>query len=245
MIAGRLAWLDVARGIALVGMAVYHFVWDLTLFGLVEPGVPFEPGWKLLARGVATSFLFLVGLGLVIAHGRAIRWRSFLRRFAKIAGAAALITLATFFAIPDQFIFFGILHMIALGSLLGLALVARPALVAIVVGLAVAVIGFTVEAPVFDRPVFWWTGLGTLPIRSNDLVPFFPAFAAICAGIAVGKLTGLADRTSSPAQSARASRTADLTLPLAFLGRHSLATYLLHQPVLIGLLWLAVRSGVL
>ena len=235
---GRLEWLDVARGVALVAMAVYHFVWDLAQFGVVPPETPFVQPWRLFARCIAASFLFLVGIGLVVAHGRAIRWRSFARRMAKVCAAAAIITVGTLVATPHAFIFFGILHMIAAGSLVGLALLKAPLALVAAVALAVAALGLGYAHPFFDHPIWWWTGLGTLPIVSNDLVPFFPSFAAVAAGILAARLGGLgADGASAASQGVERSRAS----LLAFLGRNSLIVYLVHQPILIGGLWLTLK----
>ena len=236
----RLQWLDVARGVALVAMALYHFVWDLAQFGLVPPQTPFVDPWRLLARCVAGSFLFLVGIGLVVAHGGGIRWKAFARRLAMIAGAAALITVGTLVATPDAFIFFGILHMIALGSVVGLALLRMPLAVVALVAIAVGALGLLYERPFFDAPSWWWTGLGTQPIRSNDLVPFFPSFAAVAAGVLVARAVDIRGRVAAGRAAAAAAPAASIRA-LAFLGRHSLIVYLVHQPVLIGLLWLALK----
>ncbi|MCF3639770.1 DUF1624 domain-containing protein, partial [Rhizobium sp. TRM95111] len=78
-----------ARAMALVAMAIYHFTWDLEFFGYVEPGTAGTGGWKIFARLIAGSFLFLAGLGLVLGHGEGIRWHSFWRRLAKVGAAAA------------------------------------------------------------------------------------------------------------------------------------------------------------
>ena len=118
-------------------MAIYHFTWDLEFFGYLEPGLTAHGGWKLFARCIASSFLFLVGVSLFLAHGRGIRWRGFLIRFAMVAGAALAISVVTYFAVPGAFIFFGILHEIALASLLGLAFLRLPALVTLIVAAAV------------------------------------------------------------------------------------------------------------
>lgn len=237
---GRFQWLDVARGIALAAMALYHFIWDLALFGLVDPYTPFEFGWVALARLTATAFLLLVGVGLYLGHGRGIRWRPFWRRLSLIAGAAAVITVGTWIAMPDAFIFFGILHMIAVGSLAGLLLVRHAAWVSFAVATIVVLIATTVAHPIFDAPMFWWTGLGTRPIQSNDLVPFFPSFAAVATGIGIAKIARLSERSGdwwTREQHDPISRS------LAFAGRHSLAVYLAHQPILIGLVWLYVRAS--
>ena len=77
---GRMDALDVARGLALLAMAVYHLSWDLRWFGLVDWPVDSSRGWRIFAGLIAGSFLVLVGVGLVLAHGRGIRWRKALVR---------------------------------------------------------------------------------------------------------------------------------------------------------------------
>jgi uncharacterized membrane protein len=230
----RLETIDLARGLALAAMAVYHFTWDLEFFGYAPPGMTAEGGWKLFARVIAVSFLFLVGVSLFLAHGRGIRARPFLKRLAMVVAAAAAITLATFVAVPGGFIFFGILHQIALASVLGLAFLRLPALVTLAVAAFVAAAPYFLRSEIFDYPALWWVGLSSVNPRSNDYVPLFPWFSAILAGLAVAKIAGRAGwldrlgRLSLPRWS----------WPLQWAGRHSLAVYLIHQPVLIGSLWL-------
>lgn len=230
----RIDAIDLARGFALVAMAIYHFTWDLEFFGYAEPGLSQQGGWRLFARGIASSFLFLVGISLVLAHGHGVRWRGFGKRLAQIVAAAALITVATWFATPDRFIFFGILHQIALASVLCLAMVAAPFWLTLAVAAAVIALPQMFRAELFAAPVLWWTGLAPKNPLSNDYVPVFPWTGAVLAGIAAGKLmrdNGVFERLAT----FRAGRWA---APIRFSGRHSLAFYLLHQPVLIGGLWL-------
>src|SRR4051812_6361479 len=124
--AGRIEAVDAARGAALLAMAVYHFSWDLSFFQLIDTPVGTDPAWKWFARAIAGSFLFLVGVSLVLGHGERIRWRAFIRRVAMIAAAAAAVTVVTYFAFPGSYIFFGILHCIALSSGLGMPFLRLP-----------------------------------------------------------------------------------------------------------------------
>ena len=87
---GRVKIIDTARAVALVAMASYHLCWDLENFGYLETGITTHGLLKDYARGIAGSFLFLVGLSLVLAHGRGIRWNGFWKRLAMVVGAAAL-----------------------------------------------------------------------------------------------------------------------------------------------------------
>ncbi|MER2535871.1 MAG: DUF1624 domain-containing protein [Rhizobiaceae bacterium] len=230
----RIELLDVARGVALVAMAVYHFTWDLEFFGYAEAGLAATGGWKVFARCIASSFLFLVGVSLILAHGETIRWRPFWTRWAMIVASAALITAVTWYATPATFIFFGILHQIALASLLGLLFLRLPAPLTLAAGAAVIALPFFFRAESFDQPWLWWTGLSPINPRSNDFVPLFPWFGAVLLGIAAGQVlvrTGWNERLARPA----APRVAR---PLLLAGRHSLAFYLIHQPVLIACLFL-------
>ena len=230
----RIDAIDIARGAALVAMAIYHFTWDLEFFGYLDPGMTAVGGWKLFARCIASSFLFLAGVSLFLAHGRFIRWPGFLRRFAMVAGAALAISIVTYIAVPGGFIFFGILHQIALASLLGLAFLRLPALLTLLIAAAVIAAPHYLRSEFFNPAWWWWTGLSASFPRSNDYVPLFPWFAAVLSGIAAAKIA---------ARSGLLSRLAEIngerwSRPLIFAGRHSLAVYLIHQPVLISGVWL-------
>ena len=115
-----------------------------------------------------------------------------------------------------------------------------PVAAVLIVAATVAGIGLTYEHPIFDQPALLWIGLGTQPARSNDFVPFFPAFAAVAVGIAMARLLPLRQfELSAMLATTRPARV------LALLGRHSLIVYLLHQPILIGGLWLALSARAL
>ncbi len=230
----RIDAIDMARGAALVAMAIYHFAWDLEFFGYTPPGMTAVGGWKLFARCIAASFLFFVGVSLFLAHGRGIRWQGFWKRLAMVAGAALAITAVTYVAVPGGFIFFGILHQITLASVLGLAFLRLPAAVTLIVAAAVVAAPHYLRSPFFDAPIWWWTGLSATFPRSNDFVPVFPWFGAVLAGIAAARI---AERSGLLARLATL-KTPRFSWPLVFGGRHSLAFYLIHQPVLIACLWL-------
>ena len=132
---GRVDAVDCARGLALIGMAVYHLSWDLADFRLVSPLLPFTPPMRLLSHSVASVFLALVGVSLALAHRDGLNLRAFLRRLAIIGAAAALVTVASLVFAPGEGIFFGILHCIAAASLLAAPFVTAPAWASLAVGL--------------------------------------------------------------------------------------------------------------
>lgn len=233
----RIVIIDVARGIALIAMAIYHFTWDLGFFGYVSPELAAYGGWKLFARCIASTFLFLVGVSLYLAHRNGIRWPGFWKRVAMVAGAAALITVATYVATPDSFVFFGILHQIALASLLGLAFLRLPAWIILPIAGGIIALPYLYVSDVFNTPALWWVGLSSERMHSNDYVPLFPWFGPVLIGIAIAKLAERANLF----ERLRSLSLARWTQPLDFFGRHGLAFYLIHQPVLIGLVWLVAQ----
>lgn len=236
----RIPALDIARTVALVAMAVYHFTFDLEMFGYIAPGTAVTGGWAIFARVVASCFLFLVGVSLYLAHGDGIRWRPFLKRLAMIAAAALLITLATRYVMPDDYIFFGILHSITVASVLGLLFLRLPAIVTLAVAVVVAMANHYLRNGWFDAPALAGLGLTTWPVRAADFVPVFPWFAATLTGIGVAKIARKAGFWEWLAQ--RRGVRGVLVRSLSWPGRHSLAIYLIHQPVLIGLLWSYTRA---
>ena len=226
----RLGKLDVLRGVALLAMATYHTAWDFEFFGYLEPGTTGFGAWKIYARIIASTFLILVGFSLVLAHGQGIRWRPFLVRLAQVVLAAMAITLVTWYMTPTSFVFFGILHQIAAASLLGLLFLRLPVFaIGIAAAAVIAAPHYLIDAR-FDPPIFWPLGLSEVLIRSNDYVPIFPWFGAVLAGMALARLM---QQTGTLTILAGNIVPSWLNRFLQFIGRHSLAFYLIHQPVLI------------
>lgn len=229
----RLIAVDLARSVALLGMVVFHFAFDLELFGHLAPGTTTTGGWAVFARLVAGSFLFLAGVSLVLAHGKGRRWGAFRGRLLRVAGAALVVTGATLAVLPQSFIFFGILHSIAFASLVGMALIGLRwqvlAALAVAVVAADRTLGFDALNPLW----LVWTGLGTRVPWSMDFVPVFPWLAAFLAGMAVAQFMMRRGLSVRLAQVEAGPVLRRLALP----GRHSLAIYLIHQPILIALVW--------
>ncbi|MDQ2067568.1 heparan-alpha-glucosaminide N-acetyltransferase [Xinfangfangia sp. CPCC 101601] len=224
----RLIGLDLIRSAALLSMVAYHFTYDLDLFGLIPRYTSVTGFFWWHARLTAGSFIFLAGLSLWLAHGAAIRWPAFWKRFAKIAAGAAAVSLATYIAMPQLTVFYGILHSIAVSSLIGLAALRLPALLTALLAIMVFALPYVVQSPLFDHWLIW-TGLGSYKPATADFLPLFPWLAPLLAGVAAGKAIshfGLWPWFKAP--------STPLTRALAWPGRHTLAIYLLHQPLLIG-----------
>ena len=233
--ARRFIWLDILRGAALLAMASYHFTWDLADFGYLAADFP-STGWpRIYARTIASTFLFLAGLSLYRSHRHGIRWRSFALRFGRITAAAALVTIATYLVIPRGFVFFGILHQMALASLIGLLFLRVPAVITAAIALVIIVIPQFYQFDALNPAWFWWIGLSAQTRVSFDYVPLFPWLGPFLLGMVLARLGGqwLDLRQNAPGISV----TNPVKTLLSFLGRHSLVFYLVHQPVLIAMLY--------
>lgn len=252
---GRLPWymdaasrfpeIDAARGIAILMMIVFHFVFDLNFFGIVP--VTVSAGfWRWFAMATAALFLVIVGISLVISRARAAATLSgsalvkkFLLRGAGIFALGLLVTLATWLYVPEAFVLFGILHLIGVSVMLS-PLFFRFGKYNLLLGL-LCIAGGTMAGTIHG-PV-WLLPLGIYPASfvSVDYTPLVPWFGAVLAGMGAGEFlyAGGVRRFGLPCLPDR------VLWPVAFLGRHSLAIYLVHQPVIILLLGALTGTRVL
>lgn len=229
----RIAGIDALRGAAILAMIAYHLSWDLSAHGIIAVDVVNTLGWKIFARTIAGSFLAIVGVSLVLAGRNGFRPAAFLRRLAIIAAAAALVSLGTYWFLPDAFVFFGILHAIAVSSVLALPFLRAPAWFTAVFGALVIAGPWFLADPVFNAPGWLWLGLATVPPRTVDYVPLFPWFGVVLLGVAAGRLLV----QTGGGRFARWRAAGPAARSLIFAGRWSLLIYLLHQPFLLGILF--------
>ena len=234
----RIPAVDFARGVALIAMAIFHFGWDLENFGIARPNMTLEPQWTYFARTIAASFLTLVGLGAWLAHHNGLAAYSLAKRLVFVGGSALIITIATYFATPDGFIFFGILHNITLSSLLILVFLRLPLIVIIAFAMLVLSAPYWARTPFLDGPIWWWSGLSQITPKANDYVPIFPWFGWVLAGLALAKSFSAFDIWQKLAHFEFSGNIGKL---LRFFGRNSLIFYLLHQPLMIGIIFVFVK----
>lgn len=232
----RIAAIDVGRGGALIGMAFYHLSWDCAHFHLAPSDFPAMPPMRLVSHLVAGAFLALAGVSLALAHRGGVRWGAFWRRLGLVGGAAALVTAATYFLAPQETIYFGILHCIVAASLLAAPLLRAPAWLGLAIGALLAAAPMFLASPAFDPPALVWLGLGTIPPNTLDWRPLAPWSGVLLIGMALTRLN-LRRLFASPLAHWRP--TAGGARALAWAGRHSLAIYLIHQPVLFAILFAA------
>lgn len=240
----RLDRIDALRAVAMLWMTAFHFAFDLDHFRLIDQDFHRDPFWTWQRTAIVSLFLFTAGLSQAVAleqtRGLGQGWPRFWKRWAQVAGAALLVTAGSMVMFPQTFIYFGVLHGIAvmlivvrltagwgvwlwpLGALAIGAKLLAPVVIAAVPALAV------MNSPGPNALGF----ISQLPV-TEDYVPLLPWLGVMWWGVAAGQWAmqhrphwlGAADAPAT-----------GLKRGLVTLGRWSLSYYLLHQPVLMGLI---------
>lgn len=227
--AARHERLDALRGAAVVWMAVFHFCFDLSNFHFAAWDFYRDPFWLHQRTAIVSLFLLCAGLSQSVALGQGQSWARFWRRWAQVAGCALLVSLGSWLMFPKSFISFGVLHGMALMLILLRLLGPRlPQAALVPLGLAVLLLPQWVQHPFFDSRWTDWVGLVSRKPVTVDFVPLLPWIGLMLWGYALGrwKPALLEGGVAAPLR------------PLALLGRWSLSFYMLHQPLLIGVLML-------
>lgn len=239
----RLDLVDVARGAALAMMLVYHLVWDFEFFGLIGAGFASSPPMRGFSHAIASAFLLLAGVSVALAHRGRFKGAAFRKQFAKVALAAAAVTLATAYAMPQAPITFGILHAMALGVLLTAVFAKAPWGATLALAAAMIALPAFVHSPSFDAPALQWIGLGTDEPSALDWRPFLPWTGVMLLGLALAR-SPRGQAFLVRADEFKADEDA-ISRGLRWIGKRTLPIYLLHQPVLFAVLYVvALGMGV-
>lgn len=227
--------LDALRGVAIVWMAVFHFCFDLNHFGFWTPHQRFtvDPFWTTQRSCIVSLFLFCAGLSQAVALAQGQSWPRFWRRWAQIAGCALLVTLGSAWMFPRSWIGFGVLHGIAL-MLIIVRLTAPLQRWLWLTGAIAIALPLLWRHEAFNGPWLSWIGLVTRKPITEDYVPLLPWLGVMWWGMAAGQWLFGHARPALAGPLPRAGAA------VALLGRWSLSFYMVHQPVLIGLLMAVV-----
>ncbi len=210
-------------------MVVYHAAFDLSYF-FGKDIQPLEGGWLTFQRLTAFLFLFLVGVSFVVSKNQSDRYlKRAYKRALKIIGCGMLITFVTYLIVgPDLYIRFGILHMIGVSlMLLPLFSIFKEwnALIGVLIIYGTKMIDFPNASTNLLLPI----GITRADFASLDYYSLFPWFGIILIGFATGEFIYVRLKRM-PRATPRWTRL--MIIP----AKKSLWIYMIHQPILIGIL---------
>ena len=236
--AARYRLLDELRGLDLISMMLYHGMWDVVfLFGVAQKWYTGRPGF-VWQQSICWTFILLSGFCFSLG-------RRPLRRGLTVFGCGWVVTLVTVPFMPEEQIWFGVLTLIGSCMLLMVPLEKLLRHVPVGVGLAASAALFTLLRNVNQGTLGFedWT-LGTVPeglycnlltayigfpppdFFSTDYFSLLPWLFLFLAGHFLRRLL------AGPMERPDALRCP----PLCALGRQSLPVYMLHQPIVYGVL---------
>lgn len=226
----RYELIDVLRGLAIAMMFSFHISFDLNHFGFIRTDFYHNPFWLNYRVVIVSTFLTVMGMSLYIAHHNGLRRDHYLRRLGWLIACAILISIGTYYIFGQRFIYFGIIHFIAVASILALPFI-RLYWTNLVLGVAIILISNHVSLDFMDPRYLNWIGLMHGKPFTEDYAPIFPWFGVVLIGIFIARLAYT--EQPIPLFSQWHSRQPVFRL-LRFAGRHSLLIYMLHQPIFYG-----------
>ena len=217
------------RGVACLSMPIFHSVYNLYQFGFTDTAWTKTLFWVVYQKMGLGTFVLVSGMAFTLSTQSGVRWDRILRRVLKLGGIALAITIATYFAEPNKFVRFGVIHFFA--SVILIAMLVRPLKQWLIIpgAVIIAVAVIVGKGGVDPNPWLYITGLMSNRPSSIDYIPFVPWLGVFMIGMGVANWFRLPDTATQPSKYMK---------PVIWLGKHSLPFYIIHQVVLYGIFYL-------
>lgn len=225
----RIWELDALRGVCILCVIVVHFLFDLSFFGGLDLTLP---AWYVFIQEYGGA-IFVVLSGVCVTLGS-----KSVRRGLIVFACGMLITAVTYgmyrlgMSGADVVVKFGVLHLLGVCMLVYPAFKKLPPAALALLGLAIAITGYAIRGVVVPQHWLFPLGLTYEGFTSSDYFPLFPQLGYFLIGAAIGKTAYREKRTFLPG----AFQQTPVARFFCWCGRQSLFIYLLHQPIVYGLL---------
>ncbi len=236
--------VDAVRGAAVVMMICYHAAYDMDYLGIIPLSLE-SWGWWIFGRSIPVLFLSVLGVSAALKYSRmkskgakdSELFLSFAKRGFLIFMLGMLITGITFFLFPERYVRFGILHLIGLSLVMILPFL-KLNYSNLFFGALFVISGALLWNMEFSFPYFIWLGLEPADHQSFDLFPLLPWFGLVLWGLFIGKyFYPLGKRRIQLNYMPKGK----LKKGIELIGTHSLLIYIVHPPVLIGVMYLILK----
>ena len=229
----RIWELDALRGVCILCVIVVHFLFDLSFFGGLDLTLP---AWYVFLQEYGGA-IFVVLSGVCVTLGS-----KSVRRGLIVFACGMLITAVTYgmyrlgMSGADVVVKFGVLHLLGVCMLVYPAFKKLPPAMLTVLGLVIAITGYAIRGVVVPQRWLFPLGLTYEGFTSSDYFPLFPQLGYFLIGAAIGKTAYREKRTLLPGSFQKTG----IARFFCWCGRQSLFIYLLHQPIVYGLLELVL-----
>lgn len=214
--------IDLLRGIALLLMIYFHIIYDMDELFLYNVSYESSINWYI-GKASGTLFIFVSGISSYLSADN-------YKRALKILGIALIITLATHLYDPGLGIKFGILHFLGTAILLSMGLRKINSIVLVSAGTILILLGPYAAQTAVDHNWLFPLGFSTGSFISSDYYPLIPWLGVFLYGMAAGRMFYQEKKSLFPFD------IKDNILLYA--GKKTLVIYLIHQPVIMIILYL-------
>ena len=234
----RIHLIDRLRGIAILLMIVYHFIFDLWFLGFLgsESTVLEEPVTIVIQRSAQFLFLSLVGTSLFLFakknQSNSKIQTKFYRRVAILLLSSIAMSVGSYLFAPNAWIRFGVLHFITVSTILLWPIVNKPIIQVGLISTVLIATPFLAEISQTNK-LLSMIGIAPANFATLDHFALFPWLALPLLGLFIANLFEKYNLW-------KYLQTKNQQNFLNKIGKKSLIIYLLHQPILIGLLQLII-----
>lgn len=247
----RICLLDELRGLAVIAMILYHILYSMTFLFHMECAHPIMLAVYPYEPLISITFITICGICCTFSHNN-------LKRGLLVFAISTVITLVTAVFTPSQTILFGVLHFLGIAILI-YTLVQKTSIfnkisvkIGLFISLALYIICYNIPKgyigfiPLFNIKLpqelysFYWLsflGFPSADFTSGDYFPIIPNIFLFFFGVFLGKII---DNKKLPEFMYK-----KLCPPLDYIGKHALIIYVMHQPLIIAILFVISYLGIL